>query len=199
MLEQSTCLNCRTYQGKHNGTVVLTYERRTKQLYWEQILHQTTTVTLGALRVNKQINYYYAPHPKTLTSQRFHECIDKLYTWMGMEALLQWQMLAYTHHPMHKEKWKIMDTCVPDEDRNGVLLTCAWHILWNNKECGQIWKHFLLCEEQNKFCLGVPKCGWWNLKFQYSYRMYAIEMFKYQGIGFKIPSNRFGEVLGTHK
>ena len=31
MPEQSTGIYCRTYQGKHNGAVVLTYERRTKQ------------------------------------------------------------------------------------------------------------------------------------------------------------------------
>ena len=37
MPEESTCLNCRTYQRKHNGTAVLTYEQRTKQLYWEPI------------------------------------------------------------------------------------------------------------------------------------------------------------------
>ena len=44
MPEKSTHLNCRIYQGKDNDTVVLTYERRTKQ---EQISHQTTAVTLG--------------------------------------------------------------------------------------------------------------------------------------------------------
>jgi len=31
MPEQSTRLIRRTYQGKYNGTVVLTYEQRTKQ------------------------------------------------------------------------------------------------------------------------------------------------------------------------
>jgi len=33
MPEQSTCKICTTYQGKHNGTAVLTYEQRTEQLY----------------------------------------------------------------------------------------------------------------------------------------------------------------------
>jgi len=47
MLEQSTCLKYRIYQGKHNGTVVLTCERHTEQFYREQILHQTITVTLA--------------------------------------------------------------------------------------------------------------------------------------------------------
>ena len=45
MLEQSTRINCRTYQGR--GTVVLKYEQRTEQFQREQISHQTTTVTLG--------------------------------------------------------------------------------------------------------------------------------------------------------
>ena len=47
MPERSTRLNCSTYQGKHNDTIVLKYERHTEQFYREQISHQTATVTLN--------------------------------------------------------------------------------------------------------------------------------------------------------
>ena len=41
MPEHSTHVICRACQGKHNGTVVLTYERRTEQLHWKQISTHT--------------------------------------------------------------------------------------------------------------------------------------------------------------
>jgi len=36
--EQSKCLFCKIYQGKHNGSVLLTNERYTEQLEQTQIL-----------------------------------------------------------------------------------------------------------------------------------------------------------------
>ena len=36
MQEHSTCLNCRTYQEKHNDTIVLTYEWHTEQSWQEK-------------------------------------------------------------------------------------------------------------------------------------------------------------------
>jgi len=38
---------CIIYPGKHNGTILLTYEARNKQLVQKQILDQTTTVPQG--------------------------------------------------------------------------------------------------------------------------------------------------------
>ena len=47
---------CIIYPRKHNGTVLLMYETCSKQLERKQILDQTTTVILGAPKVNECLN-----------------------------------------------------------------------------------------------------------------------------------------------
>jgi len=50
--KQSTLFICITYQGKQNGTVLLTSEEHSKQPEWKQILDQTITVTLTPQGLN---------------------------------------------------------------------------------------------------------------------------------------------------
>ena len=68
MEKQSTRFICIiNYPGKHNDTVLLTYESRTKQLEQKQILDQTTTVTFSISKILADfwvINYSLHGNPK---------------------------------------------------------------------------------------------------------------------------------------
>ena len=51
--KQSTRLNCIIYQEEHNSTILLTYEAQLAMP--RTVLDQTTTVTLGAPRINEAL------------------------------------------------------------------------------------------------------------------------------------------------
>jgi len=56
MKKQSTHFVCIIYPGKHNGTMLITYEARTEQLeqnssYGNKVVKETVSLTLGAPKV----------------------------------------------------------------------------------------------------------------------------------------------------